>query len=145
MLAYVTLGSNDTDKACAFYDAVLGEMGAKQVFNNGRLYFYGTGPGAPMLAVGGPYDEKAATCGNGVMPAIAAPDNATVDKVYNKAIELGAQDEGRREREHALVAAHGALRARQPAAPLRLRPGAHDTPRGQPAGRHAAAELALPV
>jgi predicted lactoylglutathione lyase len=28
------------------------------------------------------------------MPAIAAPDAATVDKVYNKAIELGAQDEG---------------------------------------------------
>lgn len=94
MLAYVTLGSNDTAKACAFYDAVLGEMGAKQVFNNGRLHFYGTGPGAPMLAIGGPYDDKAASCGNGVMPAIAAPDKETVDKVYNKAIELGAVDEG---------------------------------------------------
>ena len=28
------------------------------------------------------------------MPAIAAPDTETVDRVYAKAIELGAQDEG---------------------------------------------------
>ena len=35
-----------------------------------------------MTAIGGPYDEKAATCGNGVMPALACPDNATVDKVF---------------------------------------------------------------
>lgn len=94
MLAYVTLGSNDTAKATEFYDAVLGELGAKRVFDNGRLYFYSAGPNQPMLAIGGAYDEQAATCGNGVMPALAAPDNATVDKVYAKALELGAQDEG---------------------------------------------------
>lgn len=94
MLAYVTLGSNDVEKAKAFYDEVLGVMGAKRLFDNNRLYFYGTAPGAPMLAIGGPYDESSASCGNGVMPAIAAPDNETVDKVYAKAIELGAADEG---------------------------------------------------
>ena len=94
MLAYVTLGSNDTEKALAFYDALMPELGAKRFFDNGRLYFYGTGPGQPMLAIGGPYDEAAASCGNGVMPALAAPDNETVDRVYKKAIELGAKDEG---------------------------------------------------
>lgn len=94
MLAYVTLGSNNIEKTLAFYDGVMAELGAKRVFDNGRLYFYGTGPGAPMLAVGGPYDEKEATCGNGVMPALAAPDQETVQKVYNKAIELGAEGDG---------------------------------------------------
>lgn len=94
MLAYVTLGSNDTEKALAFYDAVLGEMGAKRFFDNGRLYFYGQAPGKPMLAIGGTYDEKDASCGNGVMPALAVDDTAMVDRVYNKAIELGAVDEG---------------------------------------------------
>lgn len=94
MLAYVTLGSNDIEKALNFYDAVLGEMGAKRVFDNERLYFYAAAPGQPMLAIGGPYDEKAASCGNGVMPALAAPDTDTVDRVYKKAIELGAVDEG---------------------------------------------------
>ncbi|MEO0713882.1 MAG: VOC family protein [Pseudomonadota bacterium] len=94
MLAYVTLGSNDTPKALEFYDAFMAELGAKRVFDNERLYFYGTGPGAPMLAIGGTYDENDATCGNGVMPALACPDRETVDRAYKKAIELGAADEG---------------------------------------------------
>ena len=94
MLAYVTLGSNDTDKALAFYDALMPELGAQRFFDNGRLYFYGTAPGQPMIAIGGPYDEGSATCGNGVMPALAAPDAETVDRVYAKAMELGAPSEG---------------------------------------------------
>ena len=94
MLAYVTLGSNNTDKAVEFYDAVLGEMGAKRFFDNGRMYFYGTAPGQPMLAIGGPYDEAEATCGNGVMPALGVADTETVDRVYAKAMELGAPSEG---------------------------------------------------
>jgi len=94
MLAYVTLGSNNTEKAVEFYDAVLAEMGAKRFFDNGRLYFYGVAPGQPMLAIGGPYDEGSASCGNGVMPAIGVADNDTVDRVYAKAMELGAPSEG---------------------------------------------------
>mgnify|MGYP000221088506 CR=1 FL=1 len=94
MLAYVTLGSNDTEKALAFYDALMPELGAQRFFDNGRLYFYGTAPGQPMIAIGGPYDEGSATCGNGVMPALAAPDKETVDRVYAKAMELGAPSEG---------------------------------------------------
>jgi catechol 2,3-dioxygenase-like lactoylglutathione lyase family enzyme len=94
MLAYLTLGSNNKEKALVFYDAVLGEMGAKRLFANDRLQFYGTGPGAPMLGIGAPYDGSAASVGNGVMPALAVADKAMVDKVYNKAIELGATCEG---------------------------------------------------
>lgn len=94
MLAYLTIGTNDREKACAFYDAVLGEMGAKRLFANDRLQFYGTGMGQPMFGVGIPYDGAPATAGNGVMPAIAVADRETVDRVYNKAIALGAADEG---------------------------------------------------
>ena len=94
MLAYLTLGTNDTEKALAFYDALMPELGAKRVFDNERLYFYSAGPGQPMLAIGGTYDGEPATAGNGVMPALACPDNDTVDRVYKKALELGAQDEG---------------------------------------------------
>lgn len=94
MLAYVTLGSNDTEKAVAFYDGFMATLGARRLFDNNRLYFYGTGPGTPMIAIGGTYDEQAATCGNGVMPALAAPDRETVDKAYAKALELGAVDDG---------------------------------------------------
>ena len=94
MLAYVTLGSNDTEKALAFYDAFMAELGAKRLFDNERLYFYGAGPGQPMLAIGGTYDEQPATCGNGVMPALSVDATATVDRAYAKALELGATDDG---------------------------------------------------
>ncbi len=94
MLAYVTLGSNNTEKAVAFYDALMPEMGAKRLFDNDRLYFYGTGPGQPMLAIGGPYDEQTASCGNGVMPALGVADQETVDRFHAKALELGATDDG---------------------------------------------------
>lgn len=94
MLAYITLGTNDTEKAVAFYDAVMAEVGAKRVFDNGRLYFYSSGQGQPMFAIGSPYDEQTASNGNGVMPAIACPDRETVDRAYKKAIEAGGTDEG---------------------------------------------------
>ena len=94
MLAYVTLGTNNKEKALAFYDAVLGEMGAKRFFANDRLQFYGVAPGQPMIAIGDPWDKGPATVGNGVMPALAVDSKETVDKVYKKALEMGAADEG---------------------------------------------------
>ncbi|MEC8059115.1 MAG: VOC family protein, partial [Pseudomonadota bacterium] len=85
---------SDIDEACSFYDALLAEVGAKQLFGQDRIKFYGTGPGAPMLAVCIPYDEQAPHHGNGNMIAIPGGDRAGVDKLYAKAIELGATDEG---------------------------------------------------
>ena len=37
MIGYVTLGTNNMEKALAFYDAVLGEVGGKRTWNNDRL------------------------------------------------------------------------------------------------------------
>lgn len=93
MLGYVTIGVKDMDKAVAFYDALLGELGAKQLMGMDRIKFYGTGEGA-MLAICIPYDEKAANPGNGNMVAIPGGSREGVDKLYSKARELGATDEG---------------------------------------------------
>ncbi len=94
MIGYVTLGSNDKEKAAAFFDELLGEMGAKRLFNNDRLIFWGSEMGAPMLGVGTPFDGSPATAGNGTMVALAAGSRENVDKLYAKAIALGAHDEG---------------------------------------------------
>lgn len=94
MLGYSTIGVNDMDRALAFYDALLGEVGAKQLFGVDRIKFYGTGTGGAMLAVCIPYNEEAQHAGNGNMVAIPGGDRAGVDKLYAKAIELGATDEG---------------------------------------------------
>ena len=74
MLGYVTLGTNDLGRARAFYDALLGEIGAtrKMQFEETGFTLYGTGGGAPGIAVTRPYDGGEAAAGNGNMAAIAA-------------------------------------------------------------------------
>ncbi len=94
MIGYITIGVSDIDKASSFYDDLLAEVGAKQLFGQDRIKFYGTGPGAPMLAICIPYDEQTPQHGNGNMIAIPGGDRAGVDRLYAKAMELGASDEG---------------------------------------------------
>jgi catechol 2,3-dioxygenase-like lactoylglutathione lyase family enzyme len=94
MLAYTTIGTNDMDRAVAFYDALLAEIGVKQLFGMDRIKFYGTSTDASMLALCIPYDETPHQAGNGQMVAIPGGDKATCDKLYHKALELGATDEG---------------------------------------------------
>lgn len=94
MLGYTTIGVNDMDRALAFYDDLLGELGASRLFGMDRIQFYGTAPGSAMLAVCIPYNEESQDPGNGNMVAIPGGSREGVDKLYAKAISLGATDEG---------------------------------------------------
>jgi len=94
MIGYITLGTNNLAKASAFYDALLGELGARRVMANDRMVIWGNQPGAPMVAVCTPYDQQPATVGNGTMVALNVGTRENVEKVYRKAIELGGADEG---------------------------------------------------
>ncbi len=94
MLGYVTIGVKDMQRAVDFYDALLGEIGGSQRMGMDRIKFYGTGPEGAMLAICIPYDEKDQQPGNGNMVAIPGGSREGVDKLYAKAIELGASDEG---------------------------------------------------
>ncbi len=96
MLGYVTLGTDNLDRARAFYDALLGEIGAsrKMEFPETGFTLYGTGDRRPGIAVTRPYDGNPASAGNGNMAAIAADSRATVDRLHARALELGGSDEG---------------------------------------------------
>ena len=94
MLGYVTVGVSDMERACDFYGALLEEVGGKQLFGQDRIKFYGTGSGSPMLAICIPYDQNDPAPGNGNMIAIPGGSRDGVDKLYQKAIQLGASDEG---------------------------------------------------
>ena len=94
MLAYLTFGTNDKERAVSFYESLLGEIGAKQLFSNDRLVCFGTEMGKPMVCVGDPFNGEEASYGNGTMVAIQAGSRENVDKLYTKAISLGAKDEG---------------------------------------------------
>jgi catechol 2,3-dioxygenase-like lactoylglutathione lyase family enzyme len=93
MLAYTTLGTNDLKRAADYYDALLGELGARRLLDFGRIIIWGTSPSAPMFAVCTPYDGKPATVGNGVMISLGVDSKAKVDALYKKAIDLGGSDE----------------------------------------------------
>ncbi|MHA6492817.1 VOC family protein [Pseudomonas borbori] len=94
MIGYVTIGTQDMTKAKAFYGELLALLGGKLVIDMGRLALFGVGRDKPMFGVCLPYDGQVAQSGNGNMVALAAASNEDVDKLYAKALELGASDEG---------------------------------------------------
>lgn len=93
MLGYATIGSNDFEKATAFYDAVLAPLGGGRAFASDRMQGYAS-PNGGMVAVCKPYDEKPASPGNGAMLALTAATRELVDEVYKVALANGATCEG---------------------------------------------------
>ena len=94
MLGYVTIGTNDLPRATAFYDALLKELGASRTFEFERGVAWGSGEGT-ALGVVTPFDGQPASAGNGAMAALQCESPEEVDRIYAKAISLGANDEGK--------------------------------------------------
>ena len=94
-VSYCTVGSNQLDKAKAFYDALLGSIAMKPMFEHpsgGRLYSGGRTGG--VFAVLGPYDGQPATTGNGSLNGFSFDTREEIDAFHAKAMELGATNEG---------------------------------------------------
>ena len=94
MIGYVTLGTNDLQRGARFYDALLGELGAKRFMEYETFIAWSVAPDKPALAITKPFNGNAATIGNGVMIALIVDSKDKVDRIYAKAIELGGTDEG---------------------------------------------------
>ena len=94
MIGYVTLGTNDIDRAAEFYDALLQEIDAGRFMETDKFIAWAVAPDTPALSVTKPFDGKAASVGNGVMVALAVDSQDKVDALYQKAIDLGGTDEG---------------------------------------------------
>lgn len=95
MIGYALVGSNDLASAKAFYDELLGSIGAKSVMEHrsgGRIY--AITPGKPMFGVVAPVNGEPATVGNGTMISFSADSRQQVDRFHAKALELGAANEG---------------------------------------------------
>ncbi len=94
MIGYVTLGTNDLSRAIGFYDELLAEIGAKRIMETDSFVAWGTSLDKPGLSVTRPFDGRDATAGNGTMVALAVETPERVDAVHQKALSLGATDEG---------------------------------------------------
>lgn len=93
MIGYTTIGAKDIDRALAFYDAFLAELGGKRVMEtrNGQLYGFAQGP---LFGVTKPFDGQPQNCGNGNMIALRCPSKEKVDLLHARALSLGGKDEG---------------------------------------------------
>jgi len=94
MIGYVTLGTNDLERAAQFYDRLLKEIGASRFMETDSFIAWTIAPDKPALSVTKPFDGKPATVGNGMMVALAMRSPEQVDAFHRKAMELGATDEG---------------------------------------------------
>jgi catechol 2,3-dioxygenase-like lactoylglutathione lyase family enzyme len=94
MIGYACVGTNDIARATAFYDALMGEIGAKRAMDYETFKMWKQGEGKPGLALASPFNKKPASVGNGCMIAFEVGKPAQVDALYKKALSLGATDEG---------------------------------------------------
>jgi len=94
MIGYVTLGTNNLQQAARFYDELLVLLDGARVLEDERMIGWSSSPAGPVFSVITPFDEKESTVGNGVMVALQAKSPQQVEEVYQKALELGATDEG---------------------------------------------------
>ena len=93
MIGYITLGTNDLERAKTFYDALLAEIGVKRLMEfGGRGYGWAASMEQPMLCIFKPYNDQPATVGNGVMAGISVASRELVDRLHKKALELGGAD-----------------------------------------------------
>jgi len=94
MVGYVTLGTNDPERATQFYDTLLESIGAKRLMEIETFILWGKSFDEACLAITRPFDGEPATVGNGVMVALQVDSQDAVAALHAKALELGGSDEG---------------------------------------------------
>jgi len=94
MIGYVTLGTNDLERAARFYDAIAAEMGVGRMMEFETFIAWGEWGGGAGIAATKPFDGNPASVGNGTMVAIEAKSREQVDKLHAIALANGGSDEG---------------------------------------------------
>jgi catechol 2,3-dioxygenase-like lactoylglutathione lyase family enzyme len=92
MIHHVSLGSNDINRARAFYDPLMALIGFRLIKRSDTAIHYGAS--AIVFSLETPVDGRAASAGNGVHIAFQAPDRETVRRFHQAALAGGGTDEG---------------------------------------------------
>jgi len=103
MLRYVYFGTNNLDKAVAFYTAALAPLGMERCSTDDADWdriaagwgVYEEGGNRELgFWVGKPFDQKPASVGNGTMVAFTAPTWQAVDDFHAAALANGGTCDG---------------------------------------------------
>jgi len=97
MFSHVHIGVSDFERAFAFYSPILSYLQLQLKFKEPDVPWAGwklPDRDRPLFLIGQPFDGGDCTPGNGSMTAFLAPDRESVRRVYDLALENGAQSEG---------------------------------------------------
>lgn len=92
IISHLSLGTNDFERAVAFYDRILPTLGCHCIMKEPGAIAYGKQ--LPEFWIQTPIDGQPASIGNGTHVGFIAPDKAAVHAFYAAALAAGAQDEG---------------------------------------------------
>ena len=95
MIGCITVGTNDLHRAVKFYDELMAEIGATRFLEKDHYVAWSVKPDEPGFSVTKPLNGKTATAGNGVTVSLIMQNPEQVNAFYQKAISLGATDEGK--------------------------------------------------
>jgi catechol 2,3-dioxygenase-like lactoylglutathione lyase family enzyme len=94
LIGYTLVGTNDMQRAIAFYDALFETVNVGRIIVLPRLAGWGDSWDRPIFGVSLPADGQAATAGNGSMIALGQRTRDKVRLLHAKAMALGGKDEG---------------------------------------------------
>lgn len=94
MLIGACVGTNNLKEAKLFYDAVLGSIDMVCQVEAQHEYGYGSENGDPNFWLVVPYNEEAASFGNGTQVIFQAESKEKVQAFHALALKMGGQDEG---------------------------------------------------
>jgi len=92
LLSHVSIGTNDFDRAVAFYDRVMPALGCQRIMEHPGGVAYGRR--WPEFWVQTPIDGRTAVAGNGSHVGFLARSKAEVDAFHATALAAGAADDG---------------------------------------------------
>jgi len=92
ILSHVSLGTNNFERAVAFYDKVLPTLGCKRIMEHPGAVAYGKQ--FPEFWVQTPIDGNAASVGNGTHIGFIAPTKEAVHAFHEAALAAGGVDDG---------------------------------------------------
>lgn len=90
---YFVFGTNNKEKADAFYDALFDGCGLDKIHDQGRMTLWGTEDF--MFAIAEPFDSNPASNGNGTMLGFHVESVDEVSRLHQKALDLGGLCEGK--------------------------------------------------
>ena len=92
IISHISIGTNNIDRAVAFYDKVLSTLGCKQIMKHPGAVAYGKG--FPEFWVQTPFNGEPATIGNGSHIGFIADTKEAVHAFHEAALNEGGTDDG---------------------------------------------------